>query len=40
MTNKGLIQKATQEKNNVGETKALKPVERLKAILYADSVQE
>jgi len=40
MSNKGLIQKATQEKNNGGETKALKPVERLKAILYADSVQE
>lgn len=40
MANKGLIQKATQEKNNGGETRALKPVERLKAILYADSVQE
>jgi len=37
---KGLIQKATQEKSNGGETRALKPVERLKAILYADSVQE
>jgi len=37
---KGLIQKATESKNNGGEAKALKPVERLKAILYADSVQE
>lgn len=40
MVNKGLIQKAVQEKSNGGETRALKPVEKLKAILYADSVQE
>lgn len=40
MANKGLIQKAAQEKSNGSETKTLKPVERLKAILYADSVQE
>lgn len=40
MANKGLIQKATQEKNNGGETKAVSPITRLKSILYADSVQE
>jgi recombination protein RecT len=40
MASKGLIQRATQEKNNGSETRAVKPVERLKAILYADSVQE
>jgi recombination protein RecT len=39
MANKGLIQKATQEKNR-GETKAVSPITRLKSILYADSVQE
>lgn len=40
MASKGLIQRATQEKSNGGETKAVKPIEKLKSILYADSVQE
>jgi len=39
--NTGIIQKAAQQQKNGGETTALaKPIDRLKSILYAQSVQE